>query len=146
MWKYKRALLNPRYGTLGFIAMPNVWIFQVFFPLISPIMDLMFIWTIVSAFLTSLEHQQEYAHTPTNVNQVIFYYALFLAVDWFGALVAFLMERTEDKRLLVWLLIQRFGYRQVMYWVMVKSVYTAIHGAVVGWGKLERKATVEARV
>jgi len=146
MWKHKRALLNPRYGTLGFIAMPNVWIFQVFFPLISPIMDLMFIWTIVSAFLTSLEHQQEYAHTPTNVNQVIFYYALFLAVDWFGALVAFLMERTEDKRLLVWLLIQRFGYRQVMYWVMVKSVYTAIHGAVVGWGKLERKATVEARV
>ncbi|MFL6374764.1 MAG: polysaccharide deacetylase family protein [Pyrinomonadaceae bacterium] len=146
MWKHKRALLNPRYGTLGFIAMPNVWIFQVFFPLISPIMDLMFIWTIVSAFVTSLEHQQEYAHTPTNVNQVIFYYALFLAVDWFGALVAFLMERSEDKRLLVWLLIQRFGYRQVMYWVMVKSVYTAIHGAVVGWGKLERKATVEARV
>jgi cellulose synthase/poly-beta-1,6-N-acetylglucosamine synthase-like glycosyltransferase/peptidoglycan/xylan/chitin deacetylase (PgdA/CDA1 family)/spore germination protein YaaH len=146
MWKHKNALLNPRYGTLGFVAMPNVWIFQVFFPLISPIMDLMFIWTIVSAFLTSLEHQQEYAHTPTNLNQVIFYYALFLAVDWFGALVAFLMERTEDKRLLVWLLIQRFGYRQVMYWVMVKSVYTAIHGAVVGWGKLERKATVEARV
>jgi len=146
MWKHKNALLNPRYGTLGFIAMPNVWIFQVFFPLISPIMDLMFIWTIVSALLTSLEHQQEYAHTPTNMNQVIFYYALFLAVDWFGALVAFLMEHTEDKRLLGWLLIQRFGYRQVMYWVMVKSVYTAIHGAVVGWGKLERKATVEVRV
>ena len=77
--------------------MPNVWIFQVFFPLISPIMDLMFIWTIVSAFLTSLEHQQEYAHTPTNVNQVIFYYALFLAVDWFGAFVAFLMEKARGQ-------------------------------------------------
>ncbi|MBV9242107.1 MAG: glycosyltransferase, partial [Acidobacteria bacterium] len=37
MWKHKTALLNPRYGTLGFIAMPNVWIFQVFFPLVSPI-------------------------------------------------------------------------------------------------------------
>jgi cellulose synthase/poly-beta-1,6-N-acetylglucosamine synthase-like glycosyltransferase len=146
MWKHKRALLNPRYGTLGFIAMPNVWIFQVFFPLISPIMDLMFVWTMISAILTSLEHQQEYAHTPTNMNQVIFYYALFLAVDWVGAFVAFMMERTEQKRLLGWLLIQRFGYRQVMYWVMVKSVYTAIRGAVVGWGKLERKATVEARV
>ena len=47
--------------------------------------------------------------------------------------------------LLGWLLIQRFGYRQVMYWVMVKSVYTAIYGAVVGWGKLERKATVTAQ-
>ena len=145
MWKHKSALLNPRYGTLGFVAMPNVWIFQVFFPLISPIMDLMFVWTLISAFVSTLEHQQEYAHTPTNLNQVVFYYALFLAVDWLGAFAAFLMEKGEQKRLLGWLLIQRFGYRQVMYWVMVKSVYTAIYGAVVGWGKLERKATVTAQ-
>jgi len=40
MWKHRSAMLNPKYGTLGFIAMPNVWIFQVFFPLISPLMDL----------------------------------------------------------------------------------------------------------
>jgi len=143
MWKHKNALLNPKYGTLGFVAMPNVWIFQVLFPLISPLMDLMFIWTIASAVIGYLEHQQEYAHTPTNLNQVIFYYALFLAVDWFGAFLAFMMERAEQKKLLWWLLIQRFGYRQVMYWVMVKSVFTAIRGAIVGWGKLERKATVE---
>ncbi len=145
MWKHKNALLNPRYGTLGFVAMPNVWIFQVFFPLISPLMDLMFVWTIIGAAIGYLEHQQEYAHTPTNLNQVIFYYALFLAVDWIGAFAAFLMEKGEQKRLLGWLLIQRFGYRQVMYWVMVKSVFTAVRGAVVGWGKLERKATVTAR-
>lgn len=146
MWKHKNALLNPKYGALGLIAMPNVWIFQVFFPLISPIMDLMFVWTFVSALIGYLEHQQEYATTPTNLNEVFFYYALFLAVDWFGAFTAFLMEKGEQKSLLGWLLIQRFGYRQVMYWVMVKSVYTAIRGAVVGWGKLERKATVEAQV
>ena len=146
MWKHKNALFNPRYGTLGFVAMPNVWIFQVFFPLISPIMDLMFVWTLIGAGLSAYSHQQEYAHTPTNLNQVIFYYALFLAVDWFGAFAAFMMEKGEQKTLLGWLLIQRFGYRQVMYWVMVKSVFTAIYGAVVGWGKLERKATVEARV
>ncbi len=146
IWKHKSALLNPKYGTLGFVAMPNVWIFQVLFPLISPVMDLLFVWTMAGALITSLEHQQEYAHTPTNINEVLFYYALFLAVDWFGAFAAFLMEKAEDKKLLGWLLIQRFGYRQVMYWVMVKSVYTAIRGAVVGWGKLERKATVEARI
>jgi cellulose synthase/poly-beta-1,6-N-acetylglucosamine synthase-like glycosyltransferase/peptidoglycan/xylan/chitin deacetylase (PgdA/CDA1 family)/spore germination protein YaaH len=143
MWKHKSALLNPKYGTLGFIAMPNVWIFQVLFPLLSPLMDLMFIWTIAAAVMTALEHQQEFAHSPTNVNQVIFYYALFLAVDWIGAFLAFMMEKAEQKKLLWWLLIQRFGYRQVMYWVMVKSVFTAIRGAIVGWGKLERKATVE---
>jgi peptidoglycan-N-acetylglucosamine deacetylase len=146
MWKHKNALFNPKYGALGFIAMPNVWIFQVFFPLISPLMDLMFIWTMVGALVTSLEHQKEYAHTPTNFNSVLFYYALFLAVDWFGAFAAFLMEKHEDKRLLGWLFIQRFGYRQVMYWVMVKSIVSAVRGALVGWGKLERKATVPANV
>src|SRR6476619_4619017 len=104
MWKHKAALLNPKYGALGFIAMPNVWIFQVFFPLISPLMDLLFIWTMVSALVTSLEHQKEYAHTPTNLNEVLFYYALFLAVDWFGAFAAFLMEKGEQKTLLGWLL------------------------------------------
>jgi cellulose synthase/poly-beta-1,6-N-acetylglucosamine synthase-like glycosyltransferase/peptidoglycan/xylan/chitin deacetylase (PgdA/CDA1 family)/spore germination protein YaaH len=146
MWKHKAALFNPRYGAMGFIAMPNVWIFQVLFPLISPVMDLMFVWTIISAILTSLEHQQEYAHTPANLDQIIFYYAFFLAVDWFGAFAAFLMEKGEQKRLLGWLLLQRFGYRQVMYWVMVRSVVAALRGALVGWGKLERKATVEAPV
>jgi cellulose synthase/poly-beta-1,6-N-acetylglucosamine synthase-like glycosyltransferase len=146
MWKHKKALLNPKYGTLGFVAMPNVWIFQVFFPLISPLMDLIFIWTMAAALMGYFEHQKEYAHTPTNLNEVIFYYALFLAVDWIGAFMAFLMEKAEQKKLLWWLLIQRFGYRQVMYWVMVKSVFTAIRGAIVGWGKLERKATVELKV
>jgi cellulose synthase/poly-beta-1,6-N-acetylglucosamine synthase-like glycosyltransferase len=145
MWKHKAALLNPKYGTLGFIAMPNVWIFQVLFPLISPLMDLVFVWTILSATMNYFEHQQEYARNPTNLNQVVFYYALFLAVDWIGAFAAFLMEKAEQKKLLWWLLIQRFGYRQVMYWVMCKSVYMAVRGAVVGWGKLERKATVEAQ-
>lgn len=144
MWKHKNALLNPRFGTLGFIAMPNVWIFQILFPLISPLMDLMFIWSLIAAVMNHFEHQEEYAHSSSNLNNILFYYALFLAVDWLGALAAFLMEKREQKKLLWWLAVQRFGYRQVMYWVMVKSVYMAIKGVVVGWGKLERKATVEA--
>ena len=49
MWKHRDALFRPRYGALGFVAMPNVWIFQIIFPLISPIMDLMLIYTLLSA-------------------------------------------------------------------------------------------------
>ena len=140
MWKHRDALLRPRYGALGFIAMPNVWIFQILFPLISPLMDMLFIWTLVSAALERIEHPNEYA--LTNLNQVLFYYALFLAVDWLAAGVAFLLERREQWSLLWWLFLQRFCYRQVMYYVMVKSVAVAIKGAIVGWGKLERKASV----
>jgi peptidoglycan-N-acetylglucosamine deacetylase len=143
MWKHRDALFRPRYGALGFVAMPNVWIFQVLFPLVSPIMDLMLFYTFISAGLDWLQQPSEYRFT--NLQQVLFYYALFLAVDWCAATFAFVLERKERWRLLWWLFLQRFCYRQVMYYVMVKSVATAVRGAVVGWGKLERKATVEAQ-
>ena len=28
-WKYRSALFNPRFGTLGFAALPNTWLFQL---------------------------------------------------------------------------------------------------------------------
>ncbi|HJT65943.1 MAG TPA: glycosyltransferase [Pyrinomonadaceae bacterium] len=142
MWKHQDALFRPRYGTLGFIAMPNVWIFQIFFPLISPVMDLILLYTLIS---TGIDRWQQGAgYTSTNLQQVLFYYALFLAIDWVTAGFAFLLERRERWSLLWWLFLQRFCYRQVMYYVMIKSVAIAIRGPVVGWGKLERKATAEA--
>jgi cellulose synthase/poly-beta-1,6-N-acetylglucosamine synthase-like glycosyltransferase/peptidoglycan/xylan/chitin deacetylase (PgdA/CDA1 family)/spore germination protein YaaH len=143
MWKHLDALFRPRYGTLGFIAMPNVWIFQVLFPLISPVMDLMLIYTLAS---TAFDRwQQPTGYSSTNLQQVLFYYALFLAIDWISACFAFILERKERWRLLWWLFLQRFCYRQVMYYVMIKSVTMAVRGPVVGWGKLERKATAEAQ-
>jgi cellulose synthase/poly-beta-1,6-N-acetylglucosamine synthase-like glycosyltransferase len=143
MWKHRDALFRPRYGALGFIAMPNVWIFQILFPLLSPLMDLLLAYTLVAAWLEKL--QQPVGYRFTNLKQVLFYYALFLAIDWVAAGFAFLLEKEERWRLLWWLFLQRFCYRQVMYYVMIKSVAVAMRGALVGWGKLERKATAEAR-
>ncbi len=41
-WKHGDTLLRPKYGTLGWIALPNIFVFQLVLPLISPIIDLMF--------------------------------------------------------------------------------------------------------
>ena len=142
LWKHSDALLRPRYGTLGFVAMPNVWIFQILFPLISPVMDLMLLYTLIAVGFD--RWQQPSGYNSTNLQQVLLYYALFLAIDWTSACFAFLLERRERWSLLWWLFLQRFCYRQVMYYVMIKSVTMAIRGPVVGWGKLERKATAEA--
>jgi spore germination protein YaaH len=79
---------------------------------------------------------------PTDLEQVIFYYALFLAIDWINSAFGFLLEKKEQWSLLWWIFWQRFGYRQLMYYVMLKSIWTALCGTIVGWGKLERKATV----
>jgi hypothetical protein len=121
--------------------MPNVWIFQILFPLISPVMDLMLIYVLAA---DAWERWQSSGYTSTNLQQVLLYYALFLAIDWATACFAFLLEKRERWSLLWWLFLQRFCYRQVMYYVMIKSVAIAIRGPMVGWGKLERKATAEA--
>ncbi len=57
-------------------------------------------------------------------------------------MAAFWMEPKEERSLTWLIFLQRFAYRQIMYWVVVRSLLAAIRGGIVGWGKLERKATV----
>jgi cellulose synthase/poly-beta-1,6-N-acetylglucosamine synthase-like glycosyltransferase/peptidoglycan/xylan/chitin deacetylase (PgdA/CDA1 family)/spore germination protein YaaH len=141
-WKHHDALFRPRYGSLGFIALPNIFVFQVFFPLISPVMDLVMIGTVVSAALDRWQHPAEFS--SSTLLSVLFFYALFLAADFLSAGLAFLLEPEENRRLLVWLFLQRFFYRQLMYYVAIKSTLAGLKGISVGWSKLERKATVRA--
>lgn len=142
-WKHRDVLFRPRHGALGFVALPNIFIFQVFFPLISPVMDLLLLWTLGSAALSYWQHPAEFSADA--LWRVLFYYALFVTVDYLAAILAFALERQESWSLLVWLFWQRFLYRQLMYYVAIKSALTSLRGVLVGWGKLERKATVNAQ-
>ncbi len=136
MWKHREVLRRRRYGTLGLVAMPNVWVFQLLFAAVSPLVDLVFLWSLVSVWLTWREHGETYA--VTNLEQLL----VFLVVDWVAAVIAFMMEPGEDRRLTWLIFLQRVAYRQVMYWIVVRSFVAALRGRIVGWGKLERKATV----
>ena len=142
-WKQRDTLFRPRFGTLGLIALPNLLLFQVVFPLVSPVMDLELVVSGAAALTQSLQHPQEFS--PDTFSRTLFYYAVFIAVDGLAALFGFLLERREDWSLLIWLPLQRFWYRQLMYYVAVKSTLMAIRGSAVGWGKLDRKATVGVR-
>ena len=140
-WKHRDTLFRPRYGALGFIALPNVILFQVLFPLVSPIMDLLLISSLGMAAFNFSHHPAQYS--PDALWRVLFYYALFVTVDYLAAILAFILERKENWWLLIWLFWQRFFYRQLMYYVAIKSVLASLRGVTVGWGKLERKATVQ---
>ncbi len=142
LWKHRRANLNPRYGTLGLVALPQVWLFQIGLALVSPLVDLALLLQIVRTFTDFLQHGEQF--NSVNLEITLTYYAVFMAVDLCASAIAFELEKAEDRSLLWWLVLQRFGYRQVMYYVVVKSVLRAMQGRVVGWGKLERKATVKA--
>ena len=55
---------------------------------------------------------------------------------------AFCLEPSESWSLSWSMLIQRFAYRQIMCWVVVRSFVAAVRGHIVGWGTLARKGTV----
>jgi len=139
-WKHRDALFRWRYRALGFVALPNIFLFQVLFPLISPVIDLMMVGTLVSAGTSYWMRPAEYV--PDDLWQVAFYYALFLSADVLAACLAFALERRESPRLLWLLLWQRFVYRQLMYYIAIRAVLDSLRGGPVGWNKLERRASV----
>ena len=142
LWKYRDVTFNPRYGALGLIALPQVWMFQIILSAIAPLVDLTFIWQIITALMNYLQHGAEF--NSANVQKIAIYYCIFMVVDLLAAMVGFVMEKREQWGLLWWLMLQRFGYRQLMYYVVIRSIFAALRGPFVGWGKLERAGTVKA--
>jgi cellulose synthase/poly-beta-1,6-N-acetylglucosamine synthase-like glycosyltransferase len=141
VWKHHDAVFRPKYGWLWLFALPNILLYQIVFPLISPIIDILTIISIITAVINRIMHGVSYS--ADNIKQILFYYALFLLVDYITWLIAFFLEKKEDKKLLVWLFLQRFFYRQLMYLVAIKSIVASLKWHEVGWNKLERKATVK---
>ncbi len=143
--KHRGALFH--YGWFGCLAIPAVWIFQVVFQALGPLVDLKVVWTLIDfvySWATMGALHQDWQPLPGITRLVLevgFFYGIFFGVDLIGAFVAYRLDR-ERYRDLWWLFFQRFVYRQLMYAVLWKSVVTAIKGKRQGWGKLERKGTV----
>ena len=70
-------------------------------------------------------------------------YVAFLAMDICGSVLAFTLDH-KPLRWLPLLLIQRFTYRQIMYYVCFKAMIAAVKGARHGWRKLDRTGSVNA--
>ena len=145
LWKHRRAM--ARYGCFGRVMLPSLWLFQIAFQALSPLVDLQILWSlgnVAHAWMRGhLERDwQLMPQAMTSLYVVGFMYAFFFVVELIGSAVAFKLDR-EDSRVLVWLFWQRFLYRQLMYAVLLKSIKTAFSGIRTGWGKLERKGTVD---
>jgi len=145
-WKHGDTLLRPKYGTLGWIALPNIFVFQLVLPLISPIIDLMFfgslfLWVLAQFRVTRLPQ----LWTTADVEKSVLFFLGFLLIDILTCMVAFALEHKEDWTLLFPVLLQRFYYRQLMYVVLFRSVKEAVSGRPVGWRGVEPEAPPSAR-
>ncbi|HEV2221643.1 MAG TPA: bifunctional polysaccharide deacetylase/glycosyltransferase family 2 protein, partial [Candidatus Acidoferrales bacterium] len=138
VWKHRDAIGRPRYGTLGWITLPNVFLFQILLPLVSPIIDFLFLFSILLWGLA----QFHFTHLPAlwtsdDVIRSLIFFAAFMLIDLLTCVIAFALEKNEDWTLLAPLLIQRFYYRQMMYVVLFRALKEALHGRPVGWRGVE---------
>jgi peptidoglycan-N-acetylglucosamine deacetylase len=139
-WKHSGTLLRPKYGTLGFIALPNIFVFQIVLPLISPLLDLLFfgsllLWGLAQLHITQIPQ----LWTAADVQRSVVFFLGFLIIDVLTCVIAFALERNEDWTLLIPVLLQRFYYRQLMYIVLFRSVKEAVSGRPVGWRGVEHE-------
>jgi cellulose synthase/poly-beta-1,6-N-acetylglucosamine synthase-like glycosyltransferase/peptidoglycan/xylan/chitin deacetylase (PgdA/CDA1 family) len=140
-WKHSDTLFRPKHGTLGWIALPNIFVFQLVLPLISPVIDLMFfgslaLWGLAQFRVTKLPQ----LWTTADVEKSVIFFLGFLLIDVLTCALAFALEKKEDWTLLVPVLLQRFYYRQLMYVVLFRSVKEAVSGRPVGWRGVETEA------
>lgn len=127
-WKNRSALFNPKYKFFGMVGMPNILIFQIILPLFSPLADLMMIFGLLG----------------DKPGKILIYYAAFVLIDFLVAIIAFKMEK-EDYKKLIYIIPQRFIWRQLMYYILFKSIRRALKGELSGWGVLKRTGNVRVK-
>ena len=144
VWKHRGVF--ARKGVLGWIALPNIVIFQILLPLVSPFIDLGFV------VGTLLYVEQKFFHPdstdPASFHKLVLFFLAFLVIDFLASTVAFALERrTPETREDIWLLsqvwLQRFAYRQLFSVVLLKTLKRAVEGRRFAWDKLERTAAVK---
>jgi hypothetical protein len=81
-------------------------------------------------------------HNPESLHKTELYYLGFMAVDLLVSIIAFAFEKEKFSKL-IWLIPQRFVYRQLMYVILFKAIRKAIKGESQGWGVLKRTGNVK---
>ncbi|MDD2463651.1 MAG: glycosyltransferase [Desulfobulbus sp.] len=128
LWKHRDLLFNSRYKALGWFSLPSAWFFNIFLVALGSVIDLILLLSLLIS--------------PANLILYLYFF-IFLAADLLLVAVACRVEREPLTQ--IWLVLpMRFVYRPVLNYVVVKAILRALKGVWVGWGKLDRTASVSA--
>ena len=141
LWKHRAILRSRRPRGLALVGMPQAWLFQIGFAMISPIIDLALLISIGGTILRVEQHG--WAQTQSDVLMMAGYWLAFTAIDVLCGAVAYWLEPREKRYPAFLLVAQRLVYRQLMYSVVIRAVGAALSGPAVGWGKLDRSGRVD---
>ena len=142
-WKHRAAFLRRSAGALGMVGLPNIWLFQLVFPLLAPAADVALVWSMarLAMEVAPLGWTVAWGHALP----VVSLYAFFLLIDFVTALIGVGFEKGESMWQALLVPLQRIAYRQVLYVALLKAMRAAARGWIPSWGKLERTGSLTAR-
>ncbi|MFE2065741.1 bifunctional polysaccharide deacetylase/glycosyltransferase family 2 protein [Streptomyces sp. NPDC059467] len=128
MWKHRGALVQRgAAGKLGRRGLVYLLLFQVLLPLLAPVVDVFAVYGLL--FLDPL--------------RITALWLAFLLLQLLMGLYAFRLDGERPGPL--WSLpLQQFVYRQLMYLVVIQSVFTALSGSRVRWQRMERYGSLQS--
>ena len=133
-WKHKGAIRERT--SVGLISIPDLVVFGYLFALLAPLADfflLLLVWNQVFGDPQQLAYGGLAAAAPVGF--------AYLALPLFEMFVAGYALKA-DKRESMWMLLlfpfQRFFYRQLLYFSVLRALARAVMGSFTGWGIKKR--------
>lgn len=130
---HRRMLFNPRYGRIGLIAMP----FFFFGELLAPVIEVVgYVLTLggLAAGVVSLEFALLFLAVALGYQMLLSFWAVILEEATFRV-----YERKQDFwRLLIYSLVEPFGYRQLTVFWRLRGIFNAFRG-MTHWGEMQRR-------
>lgn len=136
LWKHRRVIFRRQPPGLGLVGLPQAWLFQIGFAAMSPLIDLALMLSIIGTALRVSAHG--WAQTRGDVGAMAIYWIAFTAIDVLCGWIAYRLDGRRVRYPAHLLVAQRLVYRQIMYWVVLRAIASAVAGWIVGWGKLDR--------
>jgi cellulose synthase/poly-beta-1,6-N-acetylglucosamine synthase-like glycosyltransferase/peptidoglycan/xylan/chitin deacetylase (PgdA/CDA1 family)/spore germination protein YaaH len=140
--KHRSALRKPT--GLAFITIPNVLFSQFGFSLLIPVLDAVSIVEIISS-LRGFFSTTDLEVAAVNF-EIVAWWIIFQALYLFAVAGALTVVKIQSRLRLIWmLLLQRFLYAPLIYWVAVVSLVGAMKGHSFSWRKLVRTGNVTVK-
>ena len=133
LWKYRGMLCNPRYGRIGWLALPYYWLFE----LIAPLVELVGLLIVVLGMITG----------ALDYGMALFLVLVSYGYGAFVTLAAVIVEeasfhryeRWRDLGATLWAVVaENLGYRQLTAVWRLQGWWAALIGRRQVWGEMTR--------
>lgn len=136
-FKHRGLYLQRGAWGLKLFTIPNIVVFQFLFTLFSPVMDALLVATLLSD-AWSYTHQGGDILSMRTV-EIMAYWGIFQTLELaFAAVALWLHGDKSNWGLLPLTILQRFCYRQLIFWIALRALFAVLCGQFTAWGRAKR--------